>query len=130
VAERGAAREITHPNRASHLPLFWRIAVRWVGWILVVLLAVAWLAVELPPLVASKPPNDQGLWRRTRNGWERADWLLPQPAPPPFGVHPAGLALLQVIASVGGLCLARSQGSARPVSPMRRQGKVQGSISN
>ena len=65
--------------------------MRWVGWILVVLLAVAWLAVELPPLVASKPPNDQGLWRRTRNGWERADWLLPQPAPPPFGVHPAGL---------------------------------------
>lgn len=111
--------ENPHLNGASHLPLLWRIAVRWIGWILVVLLAVSWLAVELPPLVASKPLNDQGLWRRTRSGWERADWLLPQPAPSPLGMHPANLALLQVIASVGGLCLARSQGSAQPVSPKR-----------
>lgn len=89
--------------------------MRSIGWVMVVLLAASWVAAELPPMVASKPVVDQNLWRRTSNGWERADWLLPEPATPPLWLHPGSLVVLQVSVSVIGLRLAGQTQGGRPL---------------
>ncbi len=74
--------------------------MRWVGWILAALLLVGWTAAELPPVVPPTQSWSSDLWRRTRHGWERAEWLLPKPVPSPLWLHPVALAGLQIAASV------------------------------
>lgn len=81
-------------------PENWSTPLRWIGWILALLLLVGWIATDLPPLVSPAESMTTDLWRRTRNGWERAEWLLPETAPTPLWLHPGVLATLQIAASV------------------------------
>jgi hypothetical protein len=74
--------------------------LRWIGRILALLLLVGWIATDLPPLIAPAESMTTDLWRRTRNGWERAEWLLPESAPAPLWLHPAVLATFQIAVSV------------------------------
>jgi hypothetical protein len=77
--------------------------LRWIGWIFAALLLVGWVAAELPPVVSPAESMAPDLWRRTRDGWERAEWLRPEPAPAPLWLHPAVLATFQITVSVAGL---------------------------
>ena len=79
--------------------------MRGLGWILAVILLVGWIATDLPPLISPAESTNLDLWRRTRDGWERADWLVPEPTPPPLWLHPAALAGLQIVVSVVGFTL-------------------------
>jgi hypothetical protein len=88
--------------------------MRWIGWILAILFAVGWVAAELPPIVA--PAESADIWRRTSDGWEKADWLLPEPAPDPIWLHPALLATLQVALSVVGFLAVSRSCSTKPES--------------
>jgi len=83
--------------------------MRWIGWMVAVLLTVGWIAVE----VHVAEPARSGLaardWRRTRTGWEQPTWSdahLPVRAP---ALHPAVVGLLQLFVSLFGLvaCSAR-----------------------
>jgi hypothetical protein len=79
--------------------------LRWISWILAVLLLAGWIATDLPPVVPPAESMTTDLWRRTRNGWERAEWLLPEPFPTPLWLHPAVLATFQIAVSVAGATL-------------------------
>ncbi len=77
--------------------------MRWIGWIFALLLLVGWVAAELPPVVSPAESMNPDIWRRTRDGWEYAEWLCPEPAPTPLWLHPAVLATFQIVVSVAGL---------------------------
>lgn len=70
-----------------------------IGWILLLLLALGWLASEVPcqgPAPSAEPAT---VWRRTRDGWEHKDRVLV--AGPPFrpALHPALIAAFEVLLS-------------------------------
>lgn len=72
--------------------------VRWIGWLLLMLVVLGWLAGEVP--LAGVPPQGpqepQDDWRRTASGWEhRSTWTLQTPSAPP-AIHPAVFGLLQL----------------------------------
>lgn len=90
----------------------WSNPLRWIGWILAAILMVGWVAAELPPMVAPTQFSVPDPWRRTSNGWERARWLLPQPEPAPWWLHPVSLATFEAVVSVAGL-LGLSRGGGR-----------------
>ena len=77
--------------------------MRWIAWIFAALLLIGWVAAELPPVVSPAQSMSPDLWRRTRDGWELAQWLRPEPASTPLWLHPAVLAAFQVAVSVAGL---------------------------
>jgi hypothetical protein len=74
--------------------------------IVAILLAIGVTAARCVP-VWEEPADDR--WRRTANGWERMDWktpaaYAPAPVPPPpnpprYDIHPAVLALVQILAA-------------------------------
>ncbi len=68
--------------------------VRIVG-VLLVLLAVVWLASQIPATPSAEQPRTDS-WRRTCNGWERAEWLYGDQSHRPPALHPAlvGMVLL------------------------------------
>ncbi len=76
--------------------------MRWIGWILAALLMVGWVAAELPPVVSPAESMNPDVWRRTRDGWEQAEWLRPTPATAPLWLHPAVLATFQIVVSLAG----------------------------
>ncbi len=66
------------------------------------LLLAGWVAAELPPVVPTAQLSPPDLWRRTRDGWERAEWLIPKAKPTPYWLHPALLATFEVAVSIAG----------------------------
>jgi hypothetical protein len=83
-------------------PLRKAISVQKIGWILAVLLGICWLATEIPsPLGDRKAPaQEQVLWRRTVQGWERIDdWTFVVEKTPP-ALHPGIFSLLMVTLSL------------------------------
>lgn len=77
--------------------------MRWIAWMVALLLTVGWIAVE----VQVAEPARSGLmardWRRTRTGWEQPTWSdahIPVRAP---ALHPAVVGLLQLFVSLFGL---------------------------
>ena len=63
--------------------------------VLLVLLAVGWLASQMPAPPDTKQPRTVS-WRRTSDGWERAHWLYGDRSHRPPVLHPAlvGMVLL------------------------------------
>jgi hypothetical protein len=70
------------------------------------------------PEAASSPSyaRSDGLtpwdWRRTRDGWQRAEWLMPSPAQQKPPLHPSVVATLELLLSIGALA----------AFPVRRRG--------
>lgn len=65
--------------------------------ILLVLVAIGWVAIELPgptPADANQPAT---VWRRTRHGWEHQDRVLPQRPVHRPGLHPVVIAAFEVL---------------------------------
>jgi hypothetical protein len=71
--------------------------VRTISWLVLVLLAVGWLASEIPDAEpASNGPHDSG-WRRTSLGWEHVSQWTPSAPPRRPALHPAVVGLLQLL---------------------------------
>jgi hypothetical protein len=76
--------------------------VQKIGWILAVLCGIGWLASEipLPGDAPHSPAQEEIVWRRTVNGWEKAnDWTfeIDQSSP---ALHPVVLGLLMLMLSL------------------------------
>jgi hypothetical protein len=93
---------LTSLGRFIAQPGIWDWNVRLIGWLLLIMVVVGWLASELPP--AATPPSrsagqsEDGAvrWRRTSDGWQDSSrWVTLRPTPRP-AVHPAVIALLEV----------------------------------
>jgi len=97
--------------------------MRWVAWFLLLLVAVGWLASELPvPETSAASRQEFDCWRRTRNGWERAGWLTDRMSVARPVLHPGVVALLELLLSMAALTAfpiraernaARNRGSCR-----------------
>ena len=78
------------------------IPVLKIGWLLAILCAACWWAseVRLPGEVQNVPAQDESVWRRTVDGWEKAnDWTFAIDNSPP-ALHPSVLGLLMVTLSL------------------------------
>ena len=83
--------------------------VRRIGWMLLLLGAVGWMAAECP--VRRTPPSAGGQteWRRTLDGWERASWLRAEVPVHRPALHPSVVGLLELFLSVGALAVFRQE---------------------
>ncbi|HUT90892.1 MAG TPA: hypothetical protein VMY37_15415 [Thermoguttaceae bacterium] len=76
--------------------------MRRLGWLLVLLAAVGWLATEVRlPETPAAPDRPLDSWRRTPDGWQRATWLAPQTPIRRPALHPVVVGLLELL-----VCLA------------------------
>ena len=74
--------------------------MRWIVWLLVLLVVAGWLAAEAPLLTTPAPALSDSHWRRTRDGWEQANWLHDRGAVHHPTIHPAVVATWQLLASI------------------------------
>lgn len=106
---------------------FWSIRLRGIIITLVILFVIGHVAATFEgPRSRSRPASGEvaGQWRRTRSGWElRSNWQhafpILDPSPIAWRLHPALVAMLQLLISI--LALAWSETSPRPLdasSPM------------
>lgn len=75
--------------------------MRRIGWFLVLLVAIGWLACEIR---LPETPTASGArldsWRRTRDGWEKATWLTSQIPSRRPALHPGVVGLLELLLSL------------------------------
>ena len=87
------------------------VAVKWIRLGLLLLIAAGWTASGLS--WCGLTPAD-GLtpwdWRRTRDGWQRAEWLMPTVAQQKPALHPSVVAMLELLLSIGALAAFPNQG--------------------
>jgi len=98
---------------------------RLIGYLLLVLLGIGWLAgeVELAAAAPSAGRVDTD-WRRTRNGWERqSSWIEDTPPRRP-ALHPAMVGTFQLLASVAALIALPGLMSWRRRTAQPSTGKV------
>lgn len=101
--------------------------MRWIGWIMTLLMTVGWAAAEIP---VAEPPR-AGLayndWRHTRDGWQRPTWLDASiPARQPT-LHPGVLGMLQLLVSLTALVAFpafTSSGGKESSSPRSFRGRT------
>lgn len=106
--------------------------MRWIGWIVALLMTVGWVATELPvaePLQAGLANTD---WRRTRDGWQQPTWLGASiPAREP-ALHPGVVGMFQMLVSLMALVgfskgrIQKAEGRIRKAEGGRR--KVKGDV--
>lgn len=102
-------------------PCFWSTRLRGIIITLAVLFVIGHVAATFEgPRSRSRPASGEvaGQWRRTRSGWElRSSWqhasLILDPPPIAWRVHPALIAILQLLISI--LALAWSETSPSPL---------------
>lgn len=68
-----------------------------IGWILLILFLLGWVASEVPCQGPDSQPAT--VWRRTRDGWEHRDRVLPAPEPYRPALHPVVIAAMEVLLS-------------------------------
>ncbi len=91
-------------------------AVKWIGLALLLVIAAGWMdsssSLSWPAPADGLTPWD---WRRTRNGWQQAEWLMPSVAQRKPALHPSVVAMLELLLSVGALAAfpARGQSSGQ-----------------
>ena len=81
---------------------------------LLVLIAMGWTTGSIS---ASRLARADGLtpwdWRRTCQGWQQAEWLMPPAAQRRPPLHPAVVAMLELLLSIGGLAAFPVRDTAR-----------------
>ena len=103
-----------------HRPTLRRCKVRLIGWLLLILLALGWLASELPSPAGRTEAAAKTDWRRTRDGWERPTWIAAATASTSgrMMLHPALVGLLEVSLALAVLiAFGRDERSVRPPRP-------------
>ncbi len=108
--------------------------MRRIGWLVVSLIGIGWLASKAPlskPQAAATPQGD--LWRRTQTGWERAEWLTARSRTRADVLHPGVVGLLQLFGSVYALAAFSPRvapipptGVTRRVNPPQGRGTIRG----
>lgn len=95
--------------------------MRWIGWLLLVLIAVTWVASEIP----GWPSSDAQLssWRRTCDGWEQATRWMPRTELCQPTLHPIIVALLQMFLA-GAALVAFSWPEQPPASKAKSLGPL------
>jgi hypothetical protein len=73
--------------------------MRAIGWLLLLLLAIGWLAAEVPRLTEPQWAPVEDTWRRTSNGWQRATWLADPALHHRPRLHPTVVASFELLAS-------------------------------
>lgn len=75
--------------------------MRLIGWLLLVLLGLCWLASEVS---LQRTDAFESQWRRTVDGWElKSSWAREPSDARPATVHPAVIGTLQMLLAVGAL---------------------------
>ena len=79
--------------------------MRWIGWLLLLLVGLAWVAAEVPLHGDSPAPRCEPVWRRTVDGWEKVTWWSDEPEVVRHcpTLHPMVVALLQMFLALGAL---------------------------
>ena len=102
--------------------------MRWFGWVLLLLMAVGWLACEIPfSRTPSAPPRQLDCWRRTPRGWEQADWLAPEIPERCPALHPGVVGLLELLVSVTALAAFSGRGPL-PIAGGRKTGSSESRV--
>ena len=89
--------------------------MRWIGWLVVILLAAGWLASEIR--LPGEPALLQGgsdCWRRTRYGWQQPSWSTPEAPVWRPALHPGVVGLLELFLSVSALVAFPTRTSRHP----------------
>ena len=69
--------------------------------VLLILWGLGWLASQIPATPDRQPPPSS--WRRTCDGWERADWLSGDLSPRSPALHPVVVGLVLLLFASAGL---------------------------
>ena len=78
--------------------------MRWIAWCLMFLIALGWLASEIPlPEATGAAAERLDCWRRTQDGWQWAWWLTPHIPVRRPALHPAAVGLLEALVSIAAL---------------------------
>lgn len=71
--------------------------------LVLILFGLGWLACEMPTAPAKQLSPVEVTWRRTCEGWERANWLRDDLSREPPALHPAILALVLLLFALAAL---------------------------
>ena len=92
-----------------------RHVLKWIGWWLIVLIAVGWMTCEIELPLSSQRQRDTEQWRRGNRGWEDTSaWFTPGPKREPL-VDPLFFGALELFLSVAALSTLSSGSSNRSV---------------
>jgi hypothetical protein len=97
---------------------------------LLVLFGLCWLVSQLPATPQARP-SPASSWRRTCDGWQRADWLDGDAMRRPPVLHPAALGLILLLFAVAGLLAFSSDAPKTPAnqsSPVNRHAEKRGRL--
>ena len=97
--------------------------MRWLAGLLLVSLAVGWLACEVRvPETAAARGEDLDPWRRTPDGWELASWLAPPLGPRPTpSLHPGLLGFFELLVALLALTALPARLGAPRVAPVEER---------
>ena len=84
--------------------------MRWLGWLLALLVTGAWILSQIPYRAAAPNTPAETQWRRTRRGWEHVSRLSPGPPHVEPALHPGLVAAAEILVSVVALVALRKQG--------------------
>jgi len=100
--------------------------MRLIGWLLLVLMGLCWLASEISLEGAQTLPSQ---WRRTVDGWElKSSWARDPPDARPTTVHPAVIGVLQILLAVAALIAFSGESGKRPSHARRNPASHQGQL--
>lgn len=94
--------------------------VRRIVGLVLMLLALGWLASELPSRLADNAPNITTSWRRTRDGWQRLSTLATSRPTSPPQLHPLVVAAFEGLLFLAGM-VAFSGGATAASRPRAAQ---------
>ncbi|MBN2474215.1 MAG: hypothetical protein JXB62_06390 [Pirellulales bacterium] len=100
--------------------------MRRIGWLLLLLLGLGYLASEIPSVATPSGHADQLDWRRTRDGWQRRVWAERPVAEDQPILHPAVVGLLELFLALAALIAFATDHSGREpngATSARRQAK-------
>ena len=84
--------------------------------LLLIILGLGWLASETPIGNDSLQLNCGTHWRRTVDGWERANWIVGDEVIRRPALHPTVIALLQMLLAIAALILFAGKSKQQPRS--------------
>lgn len=97
--------------------------MRLIGWLLLILLGLGWLASEVPLAGPQPDGRPESVWRRTRDGWEKISWWTPRTRTPRTVLHPMVVGLLEMFLALAALIAfseATDRRSQSPQNPTHR----------
>jgi len=100
--------------------------VKWIGLGLLLLIAAGWTASRVSsPWLAPASGLTPWDWRRTRDGWQRAAWLMPTAAEQKPPLHPSVVATLELLLSIGALAAFPARGQGGSKNNLRIQPRIE-----